>query len=202
MKNDKPRFLLDIDGVCANFLLAALAAVLKVTGKQYKPEDFPTWDIFDIISREHEPACYELFRAHGFCADIEPYPGAAEGVQQLRSITDLHVVTSPIHGPHWYFERAEWVRRHLHVPPGDVIQTRHKQFVVGDFLLDDRPKHVEDWAMHHPNGIALLWDQPYNRGEDGMLKGAPGNGRRVHSWDEVIEAVRSSELHFPPVRVF
>lgn len=188
MKN-KPRFLLDVDGVCANFLKSALRAVHAVTGIDYRPEDFPTWDIFDIISREHEPACYELFRAHGFCAAIEPYPGAIEGVERLRPLVDLRAVTRPTHGPHWYFERSEWLHRHLRIHPDDVHHTGHKEEISGDFLLDDRPKHVEDWAVHHPEGIALLWDQPYNRGEDGMLKAAPGNGRRVRSWDEVIQAV-------------
>ncbi len=157
----------------------------------YQPEDFRAWDIFEVIDREHEPACYELFREQGFCAGIEPYSGAIEGVERLHALTEVHVVSSPIHGPYWYYERAEWVRKHLRIQPGDVHQTRHKQDVFGHYLLDDRPKHIEEWAHHHPYGLALLWDQPYNRGEDAAMISAP-NMRRVCSWDEVVQQVTTS----------
>ena len=32
---NKPRFLLDIDGVCANWLASAVTVIHKVTGKLY-----------------------------------------------------------------------------------------------------------------------------------------------------------------------
>lgn len=187
MTDSKPiRVLLDIDGVVADFLTAALSVVHEVSGQLYRAEDLPTWDIWDHVGREHEGACYERYRAEGFCAGLQPYPGAVDGVQRLLSVAEVHVVTSPIHGKHWYYERAEWVRQHLGIAPKQVLFTGHKEHVAGDILIDDRVLHVRKWADMHPLGVGIVWDQPYNRAEDtnGLL--------RARSWDDVLDAVSTA----------
>lgn len=183
------KFNLDIDGVSCDWLGGALPIIHKVTGRLYTREEFTTWDIYDVIGHEHAPACNVLFHAAGFCAGLQPFPGAVEGIERLRELVDVRALTSATHSPYWYYERVEWVGRYHGIEPRRVHFTFCKEDVFGDFLLDDRPNHVEDWALQHPNGIALLWDQPNNRGRDGMLTRAPGNARRVKEWDEVIAAV-------------
>ena len=183
-----PRFLLDIDGVCADFLGSALPVIERISGQRYTPDDFPTWDLWDVVPREHKTPTYNEFKAPGFCASLAPYPGTREGVAALRAIADVHVVTSPIHGPHWYYERVEWCARHLRLRPNDVTQTGQKAHVRGDYLLEDKPSAVEAWAAAHPLGMGLLWSQPYNRGSD---VDRIANVRRVHGWGEVIKIVAS-----------
>lgn len=184
---NRPRFLLDIDGVCADFLGSALPVIERVSGKRYAPEDFPTWDLWDVVPHEHKTPCYNAFKAPGFCAGIAPYPGTKEGVRRLRAVASVHVLTSPIHGPHWYYERVEWCVRHLGLKPKDVTQTGEKEHVRGDMLLEDKPSAVAWWAARHPKGIGLLWDQPYNRSSD--IAERIGNVRRVRCWDDVIAVV-------------
>ena len=191
----KPEFLLDADGVPLDFLTPALKVVQRVTGKLYRPEDFPTWDIFDLIGEQYRKPCQKLFDEQGFCASILPYPGAIEGVTQLKELVDLHILTFAMHTKHWYYERVEVVQEYFGLNPWDVTFTAKKQNYFGHYLLDDRPKHVEEWARHHELGIAMLWDQPYNRGADTAFLGNVGNACRVRSWEEVLCIVKHGELH-------
>ena len=50
----RPRVLLDVDGVLADFLTPALAFVEKLTGKPYQEADMTTWDIFEVVGKEWE----------------------------------------------------------------------------------------------------------------------------------------------------
>jgi len=185
----KPRFLCDVDGVLADFLGGALPVIAEVTGTPYRVEDFPKWDLFDVVPEEHEDACYDAFKRPGFCAGLAPYPGTVEGVEALRALVDLRIVTSPMHGPHWHFERLGWLDRHVGIPERHVTFTSEKSFVHGDFLLDDRPSHVEKWALRHPDGLALLWHLHCNASDDTPER--VSNVRRVRGWGEVVAAVKA-----------
>ena len=191
----KPEFLLDADGVVLDFLTPALKVVEQVTKRRYTPMSFLSWDIFDLIGEQYRKPCQKLFDEQGFCASVLPYPGAVDGVSRLKDIVNLHVLTSPMHTRFWYHERVEVMRTHFGLPPRSVTFTAHKQNYFGHYLLDDRPKHVEEWARHHELGIAMLWDQPYNRGADTAFLGNVGNACRVRSWEEVLCIVKHGELH-------
>jgi len=183
----RPRFLLDIDGVCADFFSAALPVIHELSGVFYQPSDFPTWDLFDVIPERFEAPFYERCRAQGFCASIKPYDGAVEGVARLSKAADVRVVTSPIHGPHWYYERTEWVKRHLSIHEKHVTHKSEKEFEWGDYLLDDKPAHIERWAARHPDGLGILWAQPYN--EQHRFDPKLRNIVRARSWLEVASFV-------------
>ncbi len=178
---DRPTVLLDIDGVVCDFLTPALEVASRLAGKVYTVDDLTSWDIWETIGRDHVDACYEAYRAPGFCAGLQPYPGAVEGIAALREHADILALTSPIHGPHWYYERIEWCVRHLGCRANDVIFTKHKERVRGDVLIDDRPEHVEAWQKEHPHGLGMLWNQSYNAAHEKRVRYA-----RVRDWDDVI----------------
>lgn len=182
-----PRFLCDVDGVLADFIAGALPIIEQVTGTRYTVEDFPTWDLFDVVPAEFKTACYDAFKQPGFCASLAPFSGIKAGIKQLKQIADVRIVTSPIHGAHWYFERVEWVERHVRIHPERLVFRFEKEFEDGDFLLDDHPRTVERWAKRHPNGLAMLWNQPCNARDD--LPARIGNVERVSSWEEVLTYV-------------
>ena len=121
-----------------------------------------------------------LLDIDGVCAD---FLGAA-----LQNMAAVRVVTSPIHGPAWYYERSEWCATHLSIAPHHVIHKHEKWTEHGDYLLDDKPAHVTNWAKAHPHGIGLLWDQPYNRTSE--IEVSLPNVRRVSTWREVEQTVR------------
>ena len=48
----KPRVLVDVDGVLADFLTPAFKIIEKLTGRLYRPEEIKQWDIFETIGEQ------------------------------------------------------------------------------------------------------------------------------------------------------
>ncbi len=185
--------LMDVDGVLADFAVAALELVRQLTGKRYKPEDVTTWEVFDSIPEPQAKAeVYRIMKAPGGCTAIPVYPEARDGIERLREVADIIAVTSPFKGsPTWAHEREEWLTAHFGSAISYVISSRHKDRVHGDFLVDDKPEHVRDWlrywrhAGRNPSAIPMLWrtyrtlNEPV---EDGIIS--------VSNWNEVYDLVR------------
>lgn len=177
----KPVVLLDTDGVLADWLTPALAIAERISGKPYTSSQMTTWDLFDLVPREHEEACYAEFCKQGFCSSLKPLPGAIEAVAELQKLSDLHIVTSPTHSPFWYYERVEWLGDHFKIPRKNVHFSGRKELIRGDVFVDDAMHHVTRWADAHPEGVAFLVDHPYNQSEP-----YPRTFLRVTSWEPVL----------------
>jgi 5'(3')-deoxyribonucleotidase len=64
----------------------------------------------------------------------------------------------------------------------DVVFTTRKYLVRGDVLIDDKPKHLQQWLTHNLYGIVFDW--PYNQTTDFQ-----GSVWRVTDWPEAVYAV-------------
>lgn len=184
---DQVVLLLDVDGPLGDFHSEAMNVANKMFGLRLALEDFNTWDVTDVLpTQEMKDAMNRAIAEPGFATRILPQPGAREAVDELRSLCEILFVTTPHpKSPTWMRERQEWLQRHFRVEHQDIIHVFKKHHVVGDALVDDRPRTVEKWQARHRHGAGLLWDMAYNRGADGI--------RRVRAWDEVISLVR--DLH-------
>lgn len=175
--------LLDSDGILSNFVGGLLAKINADFSIDLKHDDCSQWD----IGRAYGlcwPYLTTIIETPGFCAGLQPYPGAVEAVRELDLRHDVYCVTSPFSGPHWMAERSAWLKQHFGFDKSHVIHCYTKRLVFGDLLLDDKPETVREWADAWP-GDALLWDAPWNQGAD------IGRGRRVKMWAEVIETAGS-----------
>jgi 5'(3')-deoxyribonucleotidase len=173
------RVLLDVDGVLADFTAKVIQTARDITGKTLIEGDFHDYDVFRTVGREHEDAVRKAWSSPGWCASLNPYDGASAFVARLRKTHRVYFVTAPMPGaPHWYWERHQWLDSNFGASYRDVIFTTAKHVVCGDFLVDDKPSNLEEWAVHNPSGTAVVFDQPYNRqvqscvrayGYDGLL---------------------------------
>lgn len=180
----KPKVLLDVDGVLADFLTPALGILGRLTGRSWRAEEITSWDLFEIVGKRWEEPFFETCAVPGFAAALEVCGGAKEAVAVLREISDLYVVTSPMHlSPTWTYEREEWIRSHFGIGGNRIVHTAAKYLCVGDVFVDDRPYNVQKWRYEHPSGLGILWDAPYNRLERGLP--------RTSDWSDVIQAVRN-----------
>lgn len=186
----RPVVLVDCDGPLADFISAALTIVYEETGKRWLPEQITTWEIFETINdKDLENKVYDKIKSRGGCIGISVMEGARVGLHSLQQIAEVVIVTSPFHGSEtWVYERELWLAKHFNIDHHDIIHARKKQHVAGDFLIDDHPKHIKAWGARWPEGQALLWDLPVNRGEDS--KGLT----RVYSWADVYERVAKHPL--------
>ena len=161
--------LLDVDGVLADTLAHAGVDASAM----------PSWE-------SAPQALYEAFAAPGFVRSLPPCPCAVEGVAALRA-AGAHPVflTAPWYSsPTWASCRFRWLARHFGATHNDVIHTHAKHLVRGGMFIDDRPSNVEQWLAAHPDGIGLVWAQPYNRAT---------RLPRVSSWDEVMRTLLVGE---------
>src|SRR5258705_593313 len=130
-----------MDGVCIDFLTPFLARINHHSGNQFKLEDMRTWnmyDSFDVPSDVRELVDSDI-HTRGYCLNLEPLPGAIEGVELLKAIADIYVVTSPwTSHPTWEYERRNWVKHHLGIDKNHIISTSAKYVCAGQILIDDK----------------------------------------------------------------
>jgi len=176
----KPCVLLDVDGILADFITPALAEVTKLTGKSYNHDDVRQWDIMGSLAIPDDVAerAYANMRREGFCATMAVYPGAVSGVEHLKGVCDLYVVTSPLGGPHWAHEREEWLWQHFQIPGKRVISTSAKYKCAGDVLVDDKTANLAKWRGAHPRGCAVRWNALANSNDS-------WEGTATDDWNEL-----------------
>ena len=181
----KPVVLLDVDGPLGDFHSEARDVANSIFGLSLKVEDFTTWDVTDILpTQEMKDRMNAAIAEPGFAMRIQPQPGSIEAVKTLKSLCEVLFVTTPhAHSLTWMRERQDWLRNHYDVGHEEIIHAFKKHHIIGDVLIDDRPKNIQKWTVHHPDSHAILWDMPYNRTSFGF--------RHMRTWEEVTALVKS-----------
>lgn len=164
----RPRILLDVDGVLADFVTAFLAVVRFQLGRDHVPEDVTQFNLASSLglSKLEFDQCAEIVSASGFCRTLSVYPGATDGVAALHRIADVYIVTSPWNSNRtWTYDREQWLAEHFGIPHSRVVHTSAKHLVRGDVLVDDKTETLHTWQAEHPTGRAIQWTTPHNRAD-------------------------------------
>src|SRR5579863_1498243 len=110
MLNGKPIVTLDVDDVVARCVQGMAAEAGKKLGQIITEEDAKTWDFHDTFKQEGLKEHIEAKMSEkGWCFNLEPFPGAIEGVKKLMEYAEVFFVTAPFHGEHWPHERRLWL---------------------------------------------------------------------------------------------
>lgn len=181
----KPRILLDVDGIIADFAGAAAKLMSSVSGRVITPADIIHWEVTNVLEEQHmRDYCKEEIKKPGFCTSLEVYEGALESVAEIQSLSEVFYVTAPMHtNPTWMPERVAWLEKVLGADPKHIIFAYKKHVVVGEMLVDDSPDNIRDWLEHNPSGVGLLWTRPYNAAQGDQFE-------RVSSWSQVLDEVK------------
>lgn len=183
-------WLIDVDGVLADFCGHFLMAAEAVTGRTLNRQALhKVWEVETALGLTpiEEHRAYKLIRTPGTAQGLTAYPGAVEAVLQLATRRDVYFVTSPLQGaPTWVHDREAWLVKHFGQTLGrKVIHTKHKHMVGGDVLWDDSASNIKSWvAKHGPKGgLGICWSYDHNA----ELEGVPGV-LRTRSYEEVLRA--------------
>lgn len=181
----KPRVLLDVDGVLADFVGGYLRLLAEHTGIVATHEQVTQFDIGASLGLTKDQAA-RMKRAVGsaeqFARSLSPLPGAIEGVRALQEVADVWIATSPWNSnPTWCHDREWWLKEHFGIPHARVTHTSAKHMLRGDFLVDDKTETLQKWLAEGQSG-AVQWETPHNR-HDGWL------GVSTNSWAELAERV-------------
>lgn len=171
------RILVDMDGVLCDLV----GKWFRAYNDEYKDE--VTLDRMHVwgphrYAREGKKI-YKYLGSPGFFRDLEPLPGAIDGMRQLvRDGHDVVIVTAAKRGQR---DKLDWVYEHLpFLPPDNVIFAHRKELVRGDIMFDDAPHHLQNFAQFGGQPVAMAY--PYN-------SSIPYP--RVTSWNEFIHLVQS-----------
>ena len=201
----RPRVLMDVDGVLANFVGATLRDLERWASKEdlerwggvpLRHDAVVTWDVLSSFpgSQALEDRMRAAWREPGWCAQIPVYDGAIEGLARVREISDVFFVTSPMSSaPHWMWERERWLAHYFNATERDIVFTSSKHLVSGNFLVDDKPSNVIEWRnerLLEPGTYAVLWDRAYNREGEYV----PGDVDRIVGWTSLYDYIKE---HFP-----
>lgn len=163
------RILIDMDGVIADFDQEFLQRWRKRhADKFYVPvEARHVFYVKDEYPEELKPLVVEILVESSFFRDMLPVKGAKEALEEMREKGfEVFICTSPLSTyKNCVLEKYEWVENHL--GPSwvkQVILTKDKTIIKGDFLIDDKPAITG--TEKHPEWEHILYDRPYNRGTD------------------------------------
>lgn len=179
------KILVDVDGVQADLVPAFLGFLHHHTGRLHHRSQWTDWcPVKSGVCRDQDEAGVTFRGMGGHVQYLPEIDGAMDGIKSLRD-DGHHVIalTAPIFTPDWLHGRAAWLTRRGYTDR-TIVFTRDKTLVPGDVLIEDNPEYALAWAAANPNGVALLYDQPWNQG---VFR--PFNVFRAHDWLEVVEII-------------
>lgn len=182
----RPEVLVDVHGILLNFVHGYLELIKDALGKTYLPEEVTEYDIPACLGLAHEEQKLIdlLVSEPGFAESLPVYEGAREGLEKLQRVASVFIVTSPWDdSPTWEYETKHFLRKHFDISLAHIINAHAKYQVAGDFLVDDKAKHLRAWHARHPNGRGVHWMTPHNRNEDWRF------GLSTNNWEELCAYV-------------
>lgn len=157
------RYLIDMDGVIANFDKALLDKFQKTYPN--KPfislENRTSFYVKDDYPKEDQPLIEEIYTTQGFFLNMEPIEGSIKALYEIQKANEIFLCTSQLtKNPHCVPEKYEWIKKYLGKDwINKIVITKDKTIIQGDYLIDDKPKIT---GIQTPTWEHILYSQPYN----------------------------------------
>jgi len=184
---EQRQYAVDVDGVLAEMVEAALARLNREWGTHYTKYDLTDWDFWHLLPElsalpepKQKDKLFRTMEAAWEAGEVRPTPGAAAFMRRLRAHGRVTIVTKTLARDELL---REWLRDNdivydelIHIPKGSKLsKATFQQF---DVFVDDSPKLAEEV----PTGKTLLLvDQPWNQNVD-----MRSHVRRIYSLHEAI----------------
>lgn len=156
---------LDVDDVLLDLVPRWLHDYNEAYDDNLQKHDITAWEFYQFTKPECGKRIYRLLKPTMYDW-VEPIPGAAEFVQDIRDRghTPRYITACgdpKNHGLHRAFAVAKWnaLIRHGIAREGELLLPgRDKTRAPVDMLIDDRVKNVTEFR----NGMGILFTQPWN----------------------------------------
>lgn len=177
---------MDVDGVLADLLTPAFALMNGHFGLGVEPAHMTSWEFEGLIPEAVRHDYWKRLGAPRYLHDaLRPLPGAVDGIALLSERFDVYVVTSYLHDAEtWVHERDAWVMEHFKISKSRMVHTRAKYVFHGVALIDDKPQNIDEWQEEFPDGVGILWAQPYNAGHPARY--------RTGDWREAVAMIEDN----------
>lgn len=159
---NKPIVYLDIDGVIANFVSAALSA-LNITTYTIPPNEpnMEKWSGVNITTKEFWKAIDKT--NEDFWFNIPKYDYSDELVKLCHSYGEVFFLTSPSRNPACLSGKMMWIKRYFPRMARNIVLTPAKYLCAAPnrVLIDDTETKCDKFIQY--GGSTILFPQPYNR---------------------------------------
>jgi 5'(3')-deoxyribonucleotidase len=179
--------LLDCDTVLADLMGDTIKVINKELAMACSPERVKYEDQHDFwlsTTTAHlgfnDDKINAIMSDVGFIENLTVCPGAQEGVEALRELGEVYVLTKPSrHSPTWVYERLRWLKKNFDIDDDHVAHTGGKHLYFGDVFVDDLYKNIRQWNSRWQYSHSVLWDAPWNQKDDAHY--------RTKDWGELVE---------------
>lgn len=172
-----------MDDTLENLSYAWVDYLNEKYGKNVKMDEILDWDMTKAFPDLPKGDVYTPLVDENLWKAVKPLPGAVETVRKL--IDDGHkvmVCTASHHDTVGLKMNHVLFRYFPYLTYDNLIITYHKEYIMGDVLVDDGPHNFKN-----RNGHKILFTAPHNR-----LYDAEANGLvRANSWSEVYEMIKN-----------
>lgn len=164
------KILVDCDGVLAdlpNYWLWWLSQVYDGKIRTDKDLISSPWHESINIPEHIDAMFFAECEIEQHCLRLPPYKGARKFVEALKAQGHTVLAYTATANADWTGQRAKWLERMVGIDARKqiIIGREEKPEHHADVLIDDDPGNCRGWASRHPDGVALLFDRPWNQGD-------------------------------------
>ncbi len=110
-----------------------------------------------------------------FFKDLDPIPGALEGIHQLHEKHDVYITTAAMEFELCFTDKFNWLKKHLpFISWKNIVFCGDKSIILADYLIDDLERNLKTFT-----GTPLLFTAPHNAHVEGYT--------RLNNWQEVTD---------------
>jgi len=157
--------LLDMDGVCCDFVSAAC----EVHGKNLEDllPDWPAgegWNFYGIWGASAEEFCTPISKDEFFWWGLDEYEWYYELLDLIQDVQGPEIVfaSSPSRCPTSHFGKAQWISERDFCPSKDAMLGSRKELMghPSTLLIDDNDRNCEKFRAR--GGHAIVFPQHWN----------------------------------------
>ncbi len=189
--------IIDVDEVLALFV-AGFGRFLRPHGYEFRLTRYGLLNNIFVTGAETQPdkeqakALFDRFFSHG-CGDIDPAPGAADGLASLAGLAEVVILTNAPETARQL--RGDWLKRHgmpypmiiNQGPKGPAVRTLADRVEGPVLFVDDLLSNLDSVAEAAPRVTRV-----HMIADPALRVVAPTNPshRRIDDWGELVRVAR------------
>ncbi len=187
----KLTILCDLDAIAVALLQRWLAWYNATYNDNLTPDDVTHWDMHRIV----KPACghriYDFIDSGEIYRDLEPLPGAVQGILDLeRDGHNVVMLSAGSKNLATAGHKLEWCKKNLGFSRKKVIIAHQKELVKGHIFIDDAPKNISAYHEAWPETPILTIAYHYNAEVGHIAHRFPDHNNTAMAWYHMVEWIR------------
>lgn len=160
MSSRDKTIILDVDGVCADFI----GAVLDTVGNPFPRDAIKRWNFFDMLDPDVKRVLFSRMRDPLWWAQLDPVPGAMAGVRRLRG-AGYHIVFATVpwrECSSWANARLEWLYHYFSDIPYNAMLGERKDLLRCRAIIDDKAETIDRCIAAGNADTCYIYPASYN----------------------------------------